>query len=83
MTEQEIYEKLNVLFRGFLSNPAISLTPQTIATDIPGWDSITHVQIILKIEELFAIRFKHAEIAAFENVGDLVAAVSRRVGNAA
>ena len=83
MTEQEIYDKLNGLFRSFLNNAAITLTPQTIATDIPGWDSITHVQIILKIEQLFNIRFKHAEIAAFENVGDLAAAVHRRVGNAA
>ncbi|NBO19349.1 MAG: acyl carrier protein [Proteobacteria bacterium] len=83
MTEPEIYEKLNVLFRSFMNNPAIALTPQTVATDIPGWDSMTHVQIIIKVEELFGIRFKHAEIAAFENVGDLVAAVLRRKGAAA
>ncbi|MBY0406592.1 MAG: acyl carrier protein [Rickettsiales bacterium] len=79
-TESEIYEKLNALFNAFFGTSSIALTPASTTADVPGWNSMSHVQIILKVEEAFSIRFKHAEIAAFENVGDMVAAILRRVG---
>jgi acyl carrier protein len=79
MNDNEIYAKLDALFQEFFHAPTIRLTPTSTTANIPQWDSMNHVQLILKVEQLFDIRFKHAEIAAFDNVGDMVAAISRRI----
>jgi acyl carrier protein len=79
MNDNEIYERLNQLFRDFFNDQGIVLQAHSTTADIPRWDSLNHVQIIIKIEAAFGIRFKHAEIARFQNVGDMAAAISRRV----
>ncbi len=78
MDDSEIYAKLNALFDGFFKTTGTDLKPASTTEDIPQWDSMNHVQLMLKVEETFAVRFKHAEIAAFENVGDMVAAIRKR-----
>lgn len=78
MNDAEIYDKLNGVFNAFFRTTTIRLHPASTTEDVPQWDSMNHVQVMIKVEEAFAVRFKHAEIAAFENVGDMVAAIRRR-----
>lgn len=80
MNEQQIYEKLNSIFSDYFKRDGFDLKPQTVATDIPGWDSMSHVQIIITVEKQMQLRFKHSEIANFDNVGDMVAAILKRKG---
>jgi acyl carrier protein len=44
---------------------------ETIAAQIPGWDSLKHVSVIIAVEEHFNIRFNNIEILRLKNVGDL------------
>lgn len=79
MNDNEIYERLNTVFNTFFKTTAIALSPASTTADVPQWDSMNHVQVMIKVEEAFAVRFKHAEIAAFENIGDMVAAIKKRI----
>jgi len=47
------------------------LQDDTIAPSVPGWDSLSHVNIIVAVEEHFKVRFKSMEILKLKNVGDL------------
>ncbi|MBX3009365.1 MAG: acyl carrier protein [Melioribacteraceae bacterium] len=47
------------------------LHDETIAPDVPGWDSLTHINIILAVEKKFSIKFKSYEVLRLKNVGDL------------
>jgi acyl carrier protein len=47
------------------------LEDTTVARDVPGWDSLTHVSLIVAIEREFKIRFTSGEITKLENVGAL------------
>jgi acyl carrier protein len=38
------------------------ITPESSAGDLPGWDSVGHITLILSIEEEFGIRFPADEI---------------------
>lgn len=40
--------------------------------DIEGWDSTSHVGLILQVEDSLGIEFDIERIAAFENVGELI-----------
>lgn len=54
------------------------ITFETTAEDIPQWDSLAHVQLVVLIEEELGVRFGTAEIQGFKNLGDLVDAVVKR-----
>jgi acyl carrier protein len=43
----------------------------TLAQDVPGWDSLSHVNVILAVEEHFAVRFSTREVLALKKIGDL------------
>lgn len=47
------------------------ITDETIAPQVPGWDSLNHVNVILAVEKQFNVRFKNIEVLKLKNVGDL------------
>jgi len=47
------------------------MTDETVAPDVPGWDSLNHINIIVAIEEYFKVKFKSMEVLKLKNVGDL------------
>lgn len=47
------------------------ITADTVATQVPGWDSLNHINVILAVEQHFAVRFKSAEVLRLKNIGDL------------
>jgi acyl carrier protein len=61
-----------------LGVPVPSMNEATRASDVRGWDSLAHVNIILNIEKAFGIRFKAADIARIENAGSLVDIIAAR-----
>ncbi len=72
-------ETLTEVFRQVFDNPEITLTPQTTADDVEGWDSLSHINLIMAVENRFNIRFKQKEVLGFRNVGDLAACVESKL----
>lgn len=44
---------------------------ETKANTIPGWDSLSHLSILMEVEKVFGIKFKMPEILRLRNIGDL------------
>ena len=78
MTESDIFNALNLIFRDIFDDDNIVLNAETTADDIPEWDSISHINIIVSIEARFKIKFLSAEIEKMKNVGELVSAIQRK-----
>jgi len=74
-------EKLNDIFRMVFENDEINIRPETTANDIDGWDSLSHVNLILAVEDGFGIRFAERELLAFKNVGDLLRSLEKKFGS--
>ncbi|GFI43976.1 MAG: acyl carrier protein [Dorea sp.] len=72
MTREEVYIKLLPVFKDVFDDRRIKLSDQTISTDIVGWDSLMHIQLIAAIQDEFTIEFGVEEAANFKNVGELV-----------
>jgi acyl carrier protein len=75
MEEAAIYDKLTTVFHEVFDEPDLVLRPDLIAEDVDGWDSLTHVRLVLAVSKAFAVRFSAAEIGGLENVGDFVALI--------
>ncbi len=78
MEDQEILMKVNDLVSAILKRK-VELSPATTAADVDGWDSLSHMMIIDKIEKHFAIKFKLKEVMEFKNAGDLVACIQKKL----
>jgi acyl carrier protein len=58
---------------------AIKLTPTLTAQDVDGWDSLTHIRLMLSVEKAFKIKFSTSEMGSLKNVQDLVELIKKRV----
>lgn len=75
----EIMSELNSVFQRVFDNPKISVTSETTASDIKEWDSLTHMNLIVEIENHFAIEFEFDEVVEFRNVGEVAVAIKKKV----
>ncbi|HCW96640.1 acyl carrier protein [Stutzerimonas balearica] len=69
MNEKDILNALTEVFRDVFDDDDIALTPDTTANDIDGWDSQTHVLLIVAAEQRFGVKFRTAELESLKNVG--------------
>lgn len=79
MTTDEILGKLNNLFRDIFDDDSLDLGPETTADDVEEWDSVSHITMIVAVEQMFGIKIKTAEIESLKNVGDLVQIISAKL----
>lgn len=75
-----VKEQLEPIFHQVFDDDDIRLRPETTADDVDGWDSLSHVNLIVAIEAKFKIKFSHKELLTFRNVGDLMNAISQKSG---
>ena len=78
MDEPTIYERLNQIFEDVFDDDSIKISPELSAKDVDGWDSLTHIRLILTVERAFKVKFTTSEIGKLERVGDLVALIKSR-----
>jgi acyl carrier protein len=72
MDRAAILTEVTDIFRSVLQDPGIELTPETTSDDLPGWDSMNHIALVVEAECRFDIQFQTAEIEVLASVGDLV-----------
>lgn len=75
----EIYAGLNEIFRDYLADDTIDLKPETTADDVEGWDSSSHINILLAVEERFGIRMTSREIERLRSVGSLAELIESKL----
>jgi acyl carrier protein len=72
MDRQQVMDRLQDVFRDVFDDDSIVLRPETTAADIPGWDSLAQIKIIISCEKALSVRLKPREINALENVNEMV-----------
>lgn len=72
---------LTTVFREVFGDDSIEPGRETTAVDIAGWDSLTHIELIVAVEQHFGIRFKSLDLKKLDSVGDLVDAVKAKLGS--
>lgn len=79
MSNQEIYESLNEIFRNVFMDESIEVKPETTAADIEDWDSLMHIVLLAEIEKEFGFKFEAKEASGKRNVGELVEVILRKI----
>jgi acyl carrier protein len=79
MVEAQVYTQLTHIFRDVFDDGSITLTPETTAHDVGGWDSAAHVSLIVAAEMHFGIRFRTAELESLHNVGEFAQLIQTKL----
>lgn len=75
----EIIGRLQPVFRDVFDDESIVLSEAMSARDVDGWDSLTHVQLIVAVESEFNVDFETAEISELKNVGDFINLIKKKL----
>lgn len=72
MNREEIYERLNEVFRDVFDDEEICVSDETTAEDVDGWDSLMHISLIEAVEDEFDVSFDMKTVVKMKNVGEMV-----------
>lgn len=72
MTREEVYERLNQVFRDVFDDETIEVYDETTADDIDGWDSFEHINLMVSVEDEFSFKIPMGKVVEMKNVGEMV-----------
>ena len=79
MNTSTIYETLTGLFQDVFEDDTLVLRPDLTADEVDGWDSLSHIQMLLAVEQAFNVRFSAAQVASLSRLGDLVELIQSKL----
>jgi len=79
MDRNDIFAQVQDVFREELDLVDLVLTDRTTADDVEEWDSLSHVQLVVALEKHFNIKFTSREILSWDNVGDLIDCIGKKL----
>jgi acyl carrier protein len=66
-----VQNRLQQIFREIFSDDDLVLTDGMTADDVPGWDSLAHINLIYAVEREFEVSIADERLASFATVGDM------------
>ncbi|HRE82962.1 MAG TPA: phosphopantetheine-binding protein [Opitutaceae bacterium] len=72
MKSDEILQRLTKVVHSTVPSGNVTLTRETRAMDVRGWDSLSHTMIIVGLEDEFGLTFPTERVLAVNNVGQLM-----------
>jgi acyl carrier protein len=74
----EMLPRIQEIFQDVFDEPGLAISGATTASDVPGWDSLTNINLIFAIEREFNVKFALGEIQELNNVGEMVALIEKK-----
>ena len=79
MTNEQIFNELELIFIKILDFKVLNINTETKLSDIKGWDSLSHINIIEEIESKFNVNFSVGEIVTLNTISDLIKLIQSKL----
>ena len=79
MTREDVFAKVNEVFRDVFDDEDIIVEETTTADDIEDWDSLEHINLVSAIEQEFGMKFTMGQVVSMKNVGEMVDIILEKV----
>ena len=76
---EECRLKAEEIFQQVFVNPELKISDDMVAQDIPDWDSLNHITLVVSLEEEFDLKFTTKEVMSWKNVGEMLDTLTERV----
>jgi acyl carrier protein len=78
METNEIVSRLTPIFRDVFSDDALVVSEGMTAADVPTWDSLSNINMIIAVEKAFGVKFSIKNVRNLKNVGELLELIKRK-----
>lgn len=78
MDRTDIFKRVSNVFNNVLEEN-IEIKESYTSDDVEGWDSLTHIMLIVEIEKEFAVKFLSNEMIAWENIGEMLDCIQEKL----
>ena len=75
----DLRSRVQDVFREVFDDERLQIFEAMQAKDVEGWDSLTHITLIMTIEETFGVKFSTREVMGFRNVGEMLDCLARKL----
>ena len=72
MNNELILIKLNEIFKKIFEDENLIITEKSNSSDVDGWDSLSHILLIIEIENIFNFKMMANQIQKTDTVKDLI-----------
>lgn len=79
MSKQEIFLKLQDIFRKVMKNENLVIEDEMTAEEIQEWNSLANQELIRTIENEFHIKFSLMEMLDLDSVGNILSAIENKL----
>ena len=79
MDKRQNLSEIQNIMRDVFDDESIVIDETSTANDVDGWDSLTHIQLIVAIEKHFKIKFSSKEILSWKDVGEMMEGISSKL----
>jgi acyl carrier protein len=76
--KSEIESRLTPIFRDVFSDDALVVTEGMTAAEVPTWDSLSNINMIIAVEKAFGVKFSIKDVRNLKNVGELLDLIKRK-----
>jgi acyl carrier protein len=79
MNSEEVFIKVQAIFRDIFDNQMMILKLDMNSSHIEDWDSLAQINLIVAIEKDFKLKFSLIEMNGLENVGDMLRLIEAKI----
>lgn len=79
MDKKIILEKLQQIFRDVIETEDLIIEESMNMTDVKGWDSLSHINVIDEIEKEFNIHLSIGEIVTLKTISDMIVLIQNKL----
>ena len=79
MSIEKIIGELQPIFRDVLDLPTLQLRADSNASNVEGWDSLAHINLVMAVENHYKVKFALGELQELKNVGEMAELITRKL----
>ena len=78
-SRSEILTTIRDVLADVVDDPSLQISESTTADDVPEWDSINHVKLLIGLESDLGFRFETQEVSGLKKVGELIDVLQKKL----
>ena len=78
----DLFQHVRGIAADLFQVPAGGITPESSPESIEAWDSVQHLNLVLALEQQFAVEFEPDEMDRMKTVGQIAALLGEKLSRA-
>lgn len=74
-----VRQRLQQVMRELFDDDDLEIRDDLTAEEVPEWDSLAHVRLIVAVEKEFGVRFTSAEVGDIDTAGALIGLIESKL----